>query len=174
MEPWRALLLAPVLALALSTTGAHPRAAEWRVGLRGVGPVRYGMSLREASRALGERLQVQDPECDFLAPRVAPRGTQFMVVSNRIARVDIAEPSPVLTVSGAGIGTTEDEIRRLYPGRIRTEPHPYTGPEGHELVFVPAEARDSVYALVFETDGERVIQYRAGRRPMVRWIEGCS
>ena len=30
------------------------------------------------------------------------------------------------------------------------------------------------YRLVFETDGERVTRYRAGRLPEVEWVEGCA
>jgi hypothetical protein len=27
---------------------------------------------------------------------------------------------------------------------------------------------------VFETDGQRVTNYRVGRKPEVQWVEGCS
>ena len=40
-----------------------------------------------------------------------------------------------------------------------------------EFVVTPA---DTTRRLVFETDGARVLRYRAGRRPEVEWVEGCS
>jgi hypothetical protein len=132
------------------------------------------MSLNEASAALGETLRAPGEECGYVTPSRAPRGMQFMVVRGRVARVDIGQESDVRTLSGAGVGDSEERVRSLYPGRIRTEPHPYTGPQGHELIFVPADSRDTAFALVFETDGERVVNYRAGIRPMVLWVEGCS
>jgi hypothetical protein len=69
---------------------------------------------------------------------------------------------------------TETQVRALYPGRIRTEPHKYTGPEGHYLLCEPREASDSSYRLIFETDGQRVLNYRAGLRPAVQYVEGYS
>ena len=33
---------------------------------------------------------------------------------------------------------------------------------------------DSAYRLIFETDGQRVTEYRAGLLPAVEWVEGCS
>jgi hypothetical protein len=41
--------------------------------------------------------------------------------------------------------------------------------------FLP-EARppDAAHAIVFETDGRRVVTYRAGRRDAVALVEGCS
>ncbi len=57
-------------------------------------------------------------------------------------------------------------------GQVRVEPHPYTGPEGHYLIVT--SPNDSMYRLIFETDGKHVVSYRAGLRPVVDWIEGCS
>ena len=76
------------------------------------------------------------------------------------------------TASGARVGMTEGEIRRLYPG-MRVEPHPYTGPQGHYLVF---RARGEPYGLIVETDPDsgRATQMRAGTWEAVQLIEGCS
>ena len=35
-------------------------------------------------------------------------------------------------------------------------------------------AADSMYRIVFETDGPRVTQYRSGRVPAVDYGEGCA
>ena len=55
---------------------------------------------------------------------------------------------------------------------IRVEPHAYTGPEGHYLVYLAPVVR--MFAVVFETDGTRVTTYRAGRQPEVMYVEGCA
>ena len=62
---------------------------------------------------------------------------------------------------------TEAEIRRLYPA-MRVEPHPYTGPEGHYLVF---RARGEPYGLIVETDPDsgRATQLRVGT-----WAGGAA
>ncbi len=96
-----------------------------------------------------------------------------MVEGGRVVRADV-DAAGVSTASGAAVGMSEARIRLLYPGRIRTEPHKYTAPEGHYLVYVPRDAADSGYRLIFETDGHVVTRYRAGLRPQAEYVEGCS
>jgi hypothetical protein len=96
-----------------------------------------------------------------------------MTAYDTIVRVEV-DSAGTTTDVGAEVGMTEAQIRALYPGRIRTDPHPYTGPEGHYLVYVPSVPADSAYGLIFETDGKVVLSYRSGRRPEVNFVEGCS
>jgi hypothetical protein len=137
------------------------------------------MTLQEASAALGERLEVDTinseggADCAYIRPRAAPSGISFMVVRDTIERVDVFKGS-VQTASGARIGSTEDRIKMLYVGEITVQDHPYTGPEGHYLIYVPRDAADTAFRVIFETDGQVVTMYRAGRRPAVEYIEGCS
>ena len=151
-------------------------AARWRVGLRSYGPIVYGMSLKEASQALGESLRLSSPTpeaCDYVFPRSVPDGVAFMVLDGHLLRVDV-DTAGVETISGGHVGSTETEIIEMYQGRIRTTPHPYNGPEGHYLEYVPRESTDSNYAVIFETNGKVVIRFRAGLHPAVDYIEGCS
>lgn len=175
----RTLFLALAVASLIVAGGADAsrQAVRWRVGLRSFGPIRYGMTLREASRAVGARVEpgVENAaeDCSFTSVPGAPRGTAFMVTGGRLVRVDV-DTAGIPTVSGAQVGWSEEQVRSLYPGQVRTEAHPYTGPEGHYLVFVARERADSAFGLIFETDGRRVLSYRAGRQPEVSWIEGCA
>jgi hypothetical protein len=133
------------------------------------------MTLAEASRALGEPLRFEEVEggCGYARSPSMPPRTSFMVVDGRIGRVDV-DSAGVATFSGAQVGSSEEEVRRRYPGRIRTRMHEYLGPDGHYLTFVPPDPADSSFGMVFETDGRRVISYRAGIHPVVDYIEGCS
>ena len=175
----RSCLSISVLLLAFLATGTaqtrQPPSA-WRVGLRSFGPVRYGMTLAEASRALGEHLEPGEEEtsegCSSVTPRSIPRGATLMVIHGRIERVDI-EATGILTVSGVQVGSTEEEVHRVYPGQIRLRPHP-DEPEWHYLIFVPRNPADPAFGIIFETDGHRVQSYRAGRRPAVSYTEGCA
>jgi hypothetical protein len=67
----------------------------------------------------------------------------------------------------------EAEIRSLYRTAIRVEPHPYTGPEGHYLVY---RARSQPFGMIFATDYRtgRVDSFRIGRWRYVQLIEGCA
>ncbi|MGQ0538137.1 MAG: hypothetical protein ACT4R6_04255 [Gemmatimonadaceae bacterium] len=51
-------------------------------------------------------------------------------------------------------------------------PHKYTGPTGHYVIV--QTTGDTLHRLIFETDGSRVVRFRAGRSPAVDYVEGCS
>jgi hypothetical protein len=86
--------------------------------------------------------------------------------------VDIHDNPRITTLAGAKIGDTEQQIKSLYPGQIKVTPHEYVR-GGHYLTFVPTDAQDKQYRVVFETDGKRVKNFRAGQIPEVEAIEGC-
>jgi hypothetical protein len=155
-----------------SATAAPPTAsASWTMSEQGWGPIRAGMSVSDARTALGGELsEPTNRECDHVRPPSGPSGVLLMIVSGRVARVEVSD-STVATAAGGRVGDTEARINQLYPGRIRTTPHKYTA--GHYLT-VRAAGADSANRLVFETDGERVTRYRGGRMPEVEWVEGCS
>lgn len=144
------------------------------VNAMGFGPIRVGMTVAEAQRALGVPLPLLGPKmepCYYVASNDRP-GIAFMIIEGRVARVDVHQQSTVRTTEGAGIGDTEDRIHSLFQGRVEGQPHKYV--EGRHLMVRPAAAADSGHRIIFETDGKRVTRYRAGRLPEVRWVEGCS
>lgn len=161
----------PPPAPAPSTAVAAPA---WVVSATGIGRVRIGWSVAQLNQALGEQLkptyEVSD-QCDHLRPAGLPAGVSLMVVLDTVVRVDV-DTTGVPTAEGAGVGDTEARILALYRGRIRVEPHKYTGPEGHYLIVtIPS---DTLSRIIFETDGHTVQNYRAGRRPAVEFVEGCA
>lgn len=165
----------PAADTARDTTPA-PQATAWTISPAGYGPVHAGMTLEQAvqagGRAFGEP-QMGSEECDyFLFAGDSIRGSaHFMVVNGQIARVDVND-STIATAEGARIGDTEQRIMELYPNRVTVQPHKYT--DGHYLVVAPSSPADSGRNIIFETDGQRVTTYRAGRMPEVEYIEGCS
>jgi hypothetical protein len=173
------LALRSALAAAVVLVGASvhtPAAPEWKIMTSGFGPVRVGMTVREASDALGVKLAVQGPlgdgeDCQYATPESGLDGVAFMLIGGRVARVDV-DSKTYTTPTGAHVGMTEREIKALYPGRVRVTPHAYV--DGHYLTYTPRDARDRRGRIVFETDGGRVTHIRAGRLPEVEYIEGCS
>lgn len=154
---------------------ASPTANDaWTVTETGIGPVRANMTLEDANTALGGLLtwsRPLDPNCDYVRPTGAAPEVLFMVVADRIARVDVRDSS-VATAAGARIGDSEARVLRLYQGRVRVLPHHYV--DGHYLVVIPRAPADTVHRILFETDGTKVTTFRSGRWPEVEWIEGCS
>ena len=164
-----------------STTQPKTAWEDVRLSLDGLGPVDIGMTPAEASAAAGFPIRVA-PETDLgrgCAYAKADRGPSdrlFMVVDGRIVRIDIGgrgEARQTLTVSGIGVGSTEDEVKRTYPGRITVQGHPYV-PAGHYLVYTPADPALQHLRMIFETDGRVVTTFRAGLQGPVSWIEGCA
>jgi hypothetical protein len=139
-----------------------------------IGPVHFGRPVAAVAAALGESLHpdVQaGGSCGYVRPAALPRGVALMVIQDTVVRVDV-DTAGVATAEGARVGDAESRVLALYRGRVAVEPHKYTGPEGHYLVVSPPG--DTTHRLIFETDGQRVTRYRAGRRPAVELVEGCS
>ncbi len=172
-------LISPLVitVVAIGATSAQTKISnQSKVAINGIGSIRVGMTVAEASRASGTKLVGKgEPSCYYVQPQGAPKGLGFMVTEGRIARVDIFENKNITTVSGAKIGDTEARIKALYPGQIKVTPHEYTGAMGgHYLTYVPKDKSDRNYRVVFETDGKRVLSFRAGKLPEVEYVEGCS
>jgi hypothetical protein len=170
----------PPAAPATTTTTAPERlSAASRLSLQGIGPVQVGMTLDEASTAAGTPIRTRpgdpfEPGCEYAYAAAVPE-MAFMVINGRIARVDVGQRrgDRVTTVSGIGSGSTEDEVKRVYPGRIQVQRHPYV-PTGHYLVYVPADSTLAHLSMIFETDGRVVTTFRSGLKGAVAQIEGCS
>ncbi len=109
-------------------------------------------------------------DCDYVSVVGAPDSVAFMVENRHLVRVDVRGMATA-TGEGARVGDSEEHILELYP-RARREPHKYT--DGSYLIAVPGAPADTISRYVFETDGQRVTTYRAGRYPPVEYVEGCS
>ena len=132
-----------------STPPATTQAEPWTIRLDGVGPLTFGMSLAQA-RAAGVRL---------------------MVEAAKVVRVDV-DSAGTRTAAGAAVGMAEADVRGRYPDGLQVRPHKYD-PKGRYLI-VQGTAEDSAQRLIFETDGQRVVRYRAGVTPAVEYVEGCA
>jgi hypothetical protein len=161
-----------------SLDSAAPRSAntQWTVDPHGIGIVRVGMSLAQLSAAVGESLRPGyqlNETCDHVQPKALPKGVRLMILEDSVARIEVDERG-VLTSEGAGVGDLESHVIALYGARARVAPHKYTGPTGHYVIVDAPAAGDTLYRIIFETDGQRVERYRAGRRPGVDYVEGCA
>ncbi|HEU4559596.1 MAG TPA: hypothetical protein VFS20_17220 [Longimicrobium sp.] len=164
---------APAAAPASSTAAADTAgSASWVLRADGIGPLRVGMTVDEANRAVGGGLDRTSglEECDYVRPKTGPAGVSLMVVDGRIARVDVDSTS-VATAAGVRLGDTESRAREAYPG-ARVEPHKYV--DGHYVIAIPGAPADTLHRIVFETDGKAVTRMRGGVYPPVEYVEGCS
>jgi hypothetical protein len=141
----------------------------------GLGQIQVGMTLDDAVNMglLSENPNMKTT-CDYVFPAVGagiPDGVSVMVVKGKVARIDV-DTGSVTTEEGAKIGDSEDRIRSLYGDDLQVRPHKYIN-TGHYLV-VPGDSASAGKELLFETDGQHVTAFRAGRLPEVEWVEGCG
>ena len=146
--------------------------------LTGIGPIQIGMTVSEAQEAAGIRLipgpnlsRDQTPgSCRFYNP-VNLDGVSFMVINNRIVRVDI-QSNQFSTLSGARIGNSKSQIFQLYPNNVRRTGGTLGG--GDAITYFPDDSIYQNYRLIFETDSSGIVdRMRSGQKPEVEYIEGC-
>ncbi|MBE9095839.1 hypothetical protein [Tychonema sp. LEGE 07203] len=176
--------IALILTWVTSVTAQPQLTERSKLAINGIGPIRVGMTVDEASRSAGIQLiknargsgSFNEDLCSYPQVKGGPKGISFMVAKGRIARVDI-DNDRTTTIAGAKIGNTQQQIINLYPGKIKITPHPYVGRpplNGKYLTFVPKDAADKNYRIIFETSKNRVTRFRSGKLPEVEYIEGCS
>lgn len=149
---------------------------EWSVNPKGIGPIEAGMTKQAAESALGGSLTAASDStwknCGYVRGGSLPAGVAMMVENGSIARIDI-DSGTVATVEGARIGDTEDRIKSLYGSRLTVTPQKYDT-VGHYLNVRSSASEDTLHRIVFETDGKKVVRYRAGRVPQVEYVERCG
>ncbi len=189
--PINARRLVPVVLLALTFVATEASAQDvsgWSIGTRGIGPIRFGMTIGEAQDASGLRIRLENygdfaSGCGYGVVSGRNSFLSFMIgTGHRIMSVTVdgwneagsaivARGKP-RTRSGVGVGTTVADVRRTYPHRLRTSEDLYEGTP--ILTFVPRDREDADYRVVFRTDGSQVTGVSAGMRGWADSAEGCS
>lgn len=103
------------------------------------------------------------PECYTVQPSGGPAGVIFTVFAGRIERVDITNPL-ITTRSGAGVGSTPAGLAELFGERLETTD---LDGGGADIMFVPTDADDREFRIIWRTDGVATVSMRAGRVPVV-------
>jgi hypothetical protein len=151
--------------------------APWTVTADRFGPISLGASVADVNKALGDSLGVDYTsfeQCSLVRPRQFPAGVSLLVErdsvggASRVERVNV-DTTGVLTADGIGVGDTEARAKEVYGSRLTVQRHKYT--DGHYLIV---QERDTTHRIVFETDGNRIVRYYAGRRPAVDYVERCG
>jgi hypothetical protein len=125
------LLISTIVIVAVWVTAVNAQVQlteNSKLALNGIGSIRVGMTVDEASQSAGIKLTrrvnsgLDEYECSYVEPKGEPKGISLMVTKGRIARVDI-DSKRITTIKGARIGDSEDRIISLYPGQIQVTRH---------------------------------------------------
>ena len=138
----------------------------------GLDEVHFGMTVADAQQAAGTVLVPAGPTgaCYHVVPHDAPEGIVFLVHAGTIERVDI-NSGPITTRSGVGVGSPESMVTDLFGDRIERE----VRVDGTvDLVFVPRDAGDQNYRVVFNISEGAVRAFKSGRLPQVMLDTGCE
>ncbi len=109
------------------------------------------------------------PQCYTVQPSGGPAGIVFTVLNGRIERVDITTPD-ITTLSGAGVGSTQAQLFDLFGERLEETEFE----TGSDIMFVPADADDRDFRIIWTTDGLATVKMRAGRIPGVLTDAPCG
>jgi hypothetical protein len=153
-------------------TSRPAQSTSWTVNEAGIGPIRAGMTVAQANKAVGGGFSAPPGAgdgCTYAVLTKAPKGVAVMLENGKVARVEVRS-GDVATANGARIGDTELKVMALYSGKVTTTPHKYL-PNGHYMTVAPTAANNRI---VFETDGSKVINYRSGQQPQVEYVERCG
>lgn len=138
----------------------------------GIDAVVFGMTVNQANEAVGGEFVPVDAasgDCFLVRPQGGPLGVVLTVTQGTIERVDITNPD-ITTRSGAGVGMTEQGLAELFGASLTTVP----SDGGNQVIFTPSDAGDAQFRVIFETNGETVTSFRAGRVPQVEPTTPCS
>ncbi len=172
-----ALAAVAAMAVALPTVagaGADRVSTDSRVSINGLGPIKIGMTERQAERA-GQVSLTGDgsgPDCRYIYLNQGPTRAEFMLSKSRIVRVDLVRRG-VRTTGDVRVGDSESSVRRRFAGRLRIQPTKYIE-GGSDLEVRPRDRRERNRRLIFTTDGKKVVYIQAGRLPEVHLVERCG
>jgi len=138
--------------------------------------VRFGMTLAEAKAVFPEPLEsfggdetgTESLSCFMVFPESRSKDLTFMLVDGRVARVDIFL-SGIATENGSQVGSFEADILARYGGRAKVLPNKYDDAKRDIVVSTSPN-----HQFIFESDGSKILNYRAGVLPPVGYVEGCS
>jgi hypothetical protein len=159
------------------------------LSFQGVGPVQLGMTVKDAERALGTKLEARSDvyisdACyeTWRADKKDP-GIGYVVEDGKITVIQVyssnGQTPDVIDKHRLGIGATEDDIRRAY-ARVkkrlgfydRGEP-PENDPAYVPEFWIEVESPDNKRTILFITRAGKITSMATGFKPMVLEPEHC-
>jgi hypothetical protein len=159
-----------------SVPGPAKLADSSAVSTAGIGPLTFGLTVPNAEKALGARLLPDAAfpatgQCIVVKPESGADAVWFTVWKSTVERLDVRPPGKPKTRSGAGIASTEAQLKTLFTDRLTVS----STASGRTAVYTPQDAANANFRIIFELDlAGNVTSYRAGRVGIVEPVAPCA
>jgi hypothetical protein len=160
-------------AVLLALAAAASARAGWCLGLGSLGPIHVGMPVEEVLSLAdfpGMERHQSTGQCWYLRYRAGGADFDLMMIEGKVARIELNGSTRLRTLSGAGIGSSESQLRQLYGAGLQVQPHKYQ-PAGHTLTWRSAGGE---YGLRFETVSGSVTSIQSATWQQLHYVEGCG
>lgn len=138
--------------------------------LEGIGDLRIGRAVPAGGKWVQRGAQASDA-CRTISSPDYP-GVYAVVEQGNVRRITAGQNSAVRLRENIGVGSTEKEVLKLFPG-FRAEPHKYIADPAKYLTAPNASTGES--ALRFEIGANRKVSLiHVGTMPVLGYVEGCA
>lgn len=140
----------------------------------GFGPLKIGMTFENAAAVLGVKLihdksRASTKDCFFAIPEADYEGLSFMLEGDLVTRIDVSS-NKINTLNGIKVGSSLEQMRRVYGRRVTVEPNAQVGFDGKTVTANVSSTNDIAYEVV----GGKVVNFRSGLTASVAKKQGCK
>lgn len=140
------------------------------LALEGLGDLRIGEPVPRGS-TWGSRGAQIPGDCRTISSPDFP-DTYAIVTGGKVRRITVGAGSDVKLIEGIGVGMSEAEVKKTFPG-FRAEPHKYEGKPAKYLTAPNGESGSPALRFEIGQNG-KVSAIHVGTSPVLQYVEGCA
>ena len=140
------------------------------LALEGLGDLRIGQPVPASSKWTELGAQASDACRTISSPDYT--GVYAIVEQGKVRRITAGQRSAVKLSENIGVGSTENEVNKAFPG-FRAEPHKYVAGPAKYLTAPNAASGDTALRFEIGADG-KVSLIHVGMMPVLGYVEGCA